>query len=75
MSERNYKKEYKNYHSSTKQKQRRAGRNKARSLVIKRKGSAAVAGKDVDHKDRNPKNNSMSNLRIVSKRRNRARNA
>jgi hypothetical protein len=71
---RNYKKEYANYHSSDKQKKRRAARNASRSLMIKKRGAAAVAGKDVDHKDRNPQNKSTSNLRIQSKKKNRSRN-
>ncbi len=71
---RDYAKEYRDYHSKPEQKKRRAGRNAARSLVIQKKGKSAVAGKDIDHKDRNPRNNSMSNLRIQSKRVNRGRN-
>lgn len=74
MAHRDYKAEYKNYHSKPEQIKRRAGRNTARRLVIKKKGAAAVAGKDVDHKDRNPRNNSASNLRIQSKKQNRGRN-
>ena len=30
-------------------------------------------GKDVDHKDRNPENNSKKNLRVESKKTNRSR--
>lgn len=71
---RDYKKEYNSYHSKPKQKKRRAARNKARRIAIKTKGKAAVAGKDVDHKDRNPHNNSRSNLRIQSRSKNRSRN-
>ena len=71
---RNYRKEYDTYHSSPKQKKRRAGRNKARRLAIRAKGKGSLKGKDVDHIDRNPLNNSRSNLRIQSKSRNRARN-
>ena len=71
---RNYKREYKTYHGSETQKKRRAGRNKARRLVIKSKGKAPLKGKDIDHKDRNPLNNSRKNLRIQSKARNRSRN-
>lgn len=74
MAHRDYKAEYKNYHSKPEQIKRRAGRNAARRLVIKKKGKAAVAGKDIDHKDRNPRNNSASNLRIQSKKQNRGRN-
>jgi len=32
----------------------------------------SVNGKDVDHKDGNPKNNALSNLRAVTKRKNRS---
>lgn len=71
---RDYKKEYREYHSKPEQKKRRAGRNKARALMIKKRGKKALKGKDVDHKDRNPRNNSASNLRIQSKKKNRGRN-
>ena len=71
---RDYKKEYANYQGKPEQIKRRSSRNKARRLVIKKKGAAAVKGKDVDHKDRNPHNNSSSNLRIQSKTANRGRN-
>jgi len=71
---RNYRKEYKEYHSRPKQKKRRAGRNAARALAIKAKGKNNLKGKDVDHKDRNPLNNSRNNLRIQSKSKNRSRN-
>ena len=42
---------------------------------MKKKLGIKLKGKDVDHKDRNPRNNSMSNLRIRSKSSNRSRNA
>ena len=71
---RNYRKEYDNYHSKPAQKKRRAGRNRGRRLAIKKFGKNAMAGKDVDHKDRNPLNNGMFNLRLQSKKRNRSRN-
>jgi hypothetical protein len=70
---RNYKKEYENYHSSEQQKKDRAGRNGARILMKKKYGNSLL-GRDVDHKDRNPRNNSMSNLRLQSKSVNRSRN-
>ena len=71
---RNYKKEYNSYHSKTKQKKRRAGRNKARRLMIKAGRAKKGDGKDVHHKARNPKNNSRSNLKIQSKKKNRGNN-
>ena len=70
---RNYKSEYKNYHSTTKQKKDRAGRNGARRIMKKKFGNS-ILGRDVDHKDRNPRNNNKSNLRIRSKSSNRSRN-
>jgi len=70
---RNYKSEYENYHSKAKQKKNRAGRNTARR-IMKAKHSSSILGRDVDHKDRNPRNNSTSNLRIQSKSSNRSRN-
>ena len=71
---RDYKKEYESYHSKPEQRARRSSRNKARRLAVKKHGKSAVKGKDVDHKDRNPMNNSSSNLRIQSKKENRGRN-
>jgi hypothetical protein len=71
---RNYRQEYDSYHARPRQKKRRAARNKGRRLMIKSKRARKGDGKDVDHKDRNPRNNSRSNLRIISKRSNRSRN-
>jgi hypothetical protein len=71
---RDYRKEYDNYHSKPDQKKRRAGRNAARALMAKKVGLKKIKGKDVDHKDRNPKNNAKSNLRLQSKKQNRSRN-
>ena len=71
---RNYKKEYANYHSKPEQKKDRASRNGARRMMKKKYGNSLL-GRDVDHKDRNPRNNSMSNLRIQSKSMNRSRNS
>ena len=70
---RDYKSEYENYHSKPEQKKDRAGRNGARRMLKKKHGNSLL-GKDVDHKDRNPRNNSISNLRIQSKSENRSRN-
>lgn len=72
---RDYKKEYKNYHSKAEQKKNRAKRNAARRKVTKKYGKAAVRGKDVDHKKPLSKggSNKMSNLRIMSRSKNRSR--
>ena len=70
--ERNYKKEYENYHSKPEQKKRRAGRNKARRQLKDTKG---IVGKDVHHKDRNPQNKSSKNLKVTSKKYNRSKNS
>jgi hypothetical protein len=70
---RDYKKEYANYHSKLEQKKDRAGRNGARRMMKKKHGNSLL-GKDVDHKDRNPRNNTMGNLRVQSKSINRSRN-
>ena len=59
VSERNYKKEYENYHGTPEQIARRSSRNKARRAM----GDKAVKGMDVGHKDNNPMNNDPSNLR------------
>jgi len=69
---RNYRKEYDNYQGSDKQKKRRAQRNKSRREAM-RKGRVRLGdGKDIDHKDGNPKNQSGSNLRVQSKSTNRS---
>ena len=72
MRKRNYKKEYANYHSKPAQKVNRAGRNKARKIVMKAGGTAKVAGKDVHHKNGNPRDNNMNNLSVASKTANRS---
>jgi hypothetical protein len=71
---RDYKKEYDTYHSTNIQKKKRASRNQARALMIRKKGKSALAGKDVHHKDRNAMNNSSGNLSVASKSTNRGNN-
>jgi len=71
---RDYKKEYENYHKRPEQRRRNDSRKAARRLMVKKHGASKLAGKDIDHKDRNPKNNSTSNLRIQSKKTNRGNN-
>lgn len=70
---RDYKKEYANYHSKPEQKHNRALRNAARSEMEDRGLVHKGDGKDVDHKkplDRGG-SNSASNLRVLSKAKNR----
>tara|TARA_R100001369_G_scaffold3894_1_gene11828 strand:+ start:400 stop:624 length:225 start_codon:yes stop_codon:yes gene_type:complete len=69
---RNYRKEYDNYQGTKEQKKDRAGRNKARRRLTKSGRVEKGDGKDVDHKDRNPRNNNKKNLRVVSKSKNRS---
>ena len=59
LNERNYRKEYDNYHSRPEQIEKRSSRNKARRAM----GDNAVKGMDVGHKDNNPLNNDPKNLR------------
>jgi len=70
---RDYKSEYNNYHSSSKQKKDRAGRNGARRMMKKKYGNS-ILGRDVDHKDRNPRNNIKGNLRLQANSSNRSKN-
>lgn len=68
---RDYKREY-----AIRSKEDRDNRQKrriARTLMIKKLGIKAVRGKDIDHKDGNPSNNSISNLRVMSKSANRSK--
>lgn len=64
----------KEYNARPENKKKRAANNRARRLMIKKHGKAALKGKDVDHKDGNPRNNTPSNLRIMSRKKNRGRN-
>lgn len=61
------------YQARSEQKKKRAARNAARRLMIKKHGKAALKGKDVDHKRGVSAGNSPSNLRIISRSKNRAR--
>lgn len=62
------------YQSRPDQKRNRAARNRARRAAIKKYGKAALRGKDIDHKNGNPRDNSSSNLRVMSRKVNRGRN-
>lgn len=69
---RNYRKEYDRYQGTAKQKKDRAGRNKARAEAKKSGKARKGDGKDIHHKDGNPRNNSKSNLSVKSKSKNRS---
>jgi hypothetical protein len=69
---RDFKREYKV--RSQKDKDDRSYRRRARRLLQKKLGIKKLKGKDVDHKDGNPRNNSRSNLRVRSKSSNRRSN-
>ena len=62
----------KRYNAKPEQKKRRAARNTARRRMIASGRAQKGDGKDVDHKDGNPRNNSKSNLRMRSKSKNRS---
>lgn len=64
-----YEKEY-----SQKTVKHRSGRVQARRIMEKKKGKAALKGKDVDHIDGNPNNNAPSNLRLIDRSKNRSNN-
>ena len=67
---RNYKQEYSN--DSPKRKKNRALNNKARRKMVKAGLAKVGDGKDVAHRDNNPKNNTRSNLTMKAKGANRA---
>lgn len=70
---RDYKKEYAKYHGTDEYKKDRASRNHVRRLMIREGKAKKHDGKDVDHKNGNPRDNRRSNLRIVPKSVNRAK--
>ena len=67
---RNYKKEYANYHGKPAQIKRRNARNAARNKL--KKAGVAVAGKDVAHKNGNPRDNRRKNLTVKTASQNRS---
>ena len=67
-------KRLKKYNAQPEQRKRRSARTGMRNRLI-RDGRLSVGdGKDIDHKDGNPLNNSSSNIQITSASRNRSRN-
>jgi hypothetical protein len=71
MAKRNYRKEYDNYHSKPEQKKNRASRNTARRKAAAAGRVSKGDGKDIHHKDGNPRNNSKKNLQVLKKSTNR----
>tara|TARA_R110000851_G_scaffold11194_1_gene39551 strand:+ start:802 stop:1059 length:258 start_codon:yes stop_codon:yes gene_type:complete len=69
---RNYRKEYDNYQGKEEQKKRRTARNASRASMKKKGKVSKGDGKDVHHKDGNPKNKKTSNLKVTSKAKNRS---
>ena len=62
------------YNSRPEQKKNRASRNAARRSAEKAGKVRKGDGKDVDHRNMNPKDNRKSNLQVISKSKNRAKN-
>lgn len=72
MVTRNYKKEYDNYHAKPEQKKKRASRNAARKVMADGGLASKGDGKDIHHKNGNPKDNRKSNLAVTTKAKNRS---
>lgn len=73
MATRNYREEYRKYQASSSQKLDRAARNRARRKLMAEGRVHKGDGKDVDHKNSNPQDNSPDNLRVVSAKLNRGK--
>ena len=71
LGERDYAREYANYHSRPDQIARRSARNSARRIVAKKVKEEDLEGKDVHHKDNDPLNNDHNNLSVVTQHYNR----
>jgi len=67
---RNYTSEYKKYQKKQVQKKNRASRNAARNLLMKSGRVKKGDGKDVAHKNGNPRDNRLKNLAVVRKSKN-----
>ena len=67
---RNYRKEYDNYHGKPEQIKRRDSRNAARNAMKKR--GVNLVGKDVTHRNGNPRDNRWNNLGVATMGRNRS---
>jgi hypothetical protein len=72
MTDRNYTGEYANYQGTPAQRKRNDARKAARRKMVAAGKVKRNDGKDVDHKNGNPKDNSTKNLRVTTKRTNRS---
>jgi len=70
---RNYKKEYDEYHSKPEQRSNRSKRVLARRKMIRAGKARKGDGKDIDHVNGDPQDNSMKNLKAVNRSYNRAK--
>lgn len=73
MKKRNYRREYDSFHGKPAQRKSRSSRNKARRIMEKAGKVRKGDGKDVDHRNRNPRDNRRSNLRVTTRKANRSR--
>ena len=62
------------YNSKPSSKKDRASRNAARAAAVKAGKARKGDGKDVDHQNMNPRDNRASNLKVMDKSKNRAKN-
>ena len=62
------------YNGSAEQKKNRASRNAARRAAERAGKVRKGDGKDIDHKNMNPRDNSKGNLKVMDKSKNRAKN-
>lgn len=73
MPQRNYRKEYDDYHGTAVQKKRRAARNRARAKAIKAGRAKKGDGREVHHPDATRTKGLGKKTRVVSKAYNRKR--
>ena len=72
-AKKNKQSEYQLYHASERMKKERALRNKNRRQALASGKVSKGDGKEIDHRDGNPRNNAPSNLRVVSRHTNRVK--
>jgi hypothetical protein len=73
LAARDYKDEYRKFQASRASKVDRAHRNKIRRRLLASGRVSKNDGKDIDHKDGNPRNNGTSNISVTSKSYNRGK--